>query len=86
MEIVEESQKTKKARCKLQQRISAMEEKMTPEALKDKTNAIERWIDRRAGERIFVKKNLALFDKNQNPAKPSKGVTKLQEELQQQLN
>lgn len=84
-EIVGESQKTKRARDKLKQRMALMEEKMTPEALKDKTSAIERWIDRRASERVPVKKNIALFDKNQNSAKSSKGVARLQEELEQQL-
>ena len=84
-EIVEESQKTKRARDKLKQRLELMEKKTTSEALKDKTTAIERWIGRRAQDRVTVKKDIPLFDKNQNPAKPSRSISKLQQELMQKL-
>ena len=85
LQIVEESEKTRRARDKLKQRIESMEKKVTPEALKDKTSAIERWIDRRSSERVSVKKDFPLFDKNKHPAKPSKGIAKLQEDLQERL-
>jgi hypothetical protein len=84
-EIVEESQKTKRARDKLRQRLELMEKKTTLEALKDKTDAIERWIDRRSEDRVAVNKDIPLFDKNQHSAKPSRGVARLQEELSQKL-
>lgn len=84
-EILEESQKTKRARDKLKQRLDLMEKKTTAEALKDKTTAIERWIGRRAKERVMVKKDIPLFDKNQNSAKPSRSISKLQEEIMQKL-
>ncbi len=83
--IVEESEQTKRARQKLQKRMALMEKKTTPEALKDKTVAIERWIDRRTPERVVVKKDLPLFDKNTNSAKPSKGISKMQDALSKKL-
>lgn len=79
--IVEESQKTKKARKKLRDRMDNLEKKVTPQALKRKSEEISRWIERHAAGRVVVKKDIPLFDKNANPAKPSRGIEKIAEEL-----
>lgn len=79
--IAEESHKTKKARKKLLERMAQVEKKMTPQALKDKKEEISRRIQRHAPDRVAVKKDMPLFDKNQNPAKPSRGLEKITEEL-----
>lgn len=83
---VEESQKTKKARRKLEEKMKALEQKVTKEALKDKSEAIARWIERHASDRVTVSdKEIALFDRNQNPASPSKEIVKLQGALGEQM-
>jgi len=79
--IADESAKTRKARKKLQDRIDSLEKKMSPQALERKTQEISRWIARHASDRVTVKKDISLFDKNQNPAPPSKGISKIAEEL-----
>lgn len=79
--IADESTKTKKARKKLQERLDGLEKKMTPQALERKTQEISRWIARHASDRVSVKKDISLFDKNQNPAKASKGISKIADEL-----
>lgn len=79
--IVEESQKTKKARKKLRERMDNLEKKVTPQALKRKSEEITRWIERHSADRIPVQKDIPLFDKNANPAKPSRGIEKMAEEL-----
>ncbi len=83
--IVEESPKTLKARKKLQSKIEAIEKHVTQEALEQKTQEIARWIGRHAGERVAVEKEIALFDRNKNSAKLSKGVAKMQEGLEETL-
>lgn len=83
--VVGESEKTKKARRKLHARMEKMQQKVTKEALKEKTQEIARWIARHASDRVSVDKDISLFDQNQNPALPSKGVLKLQEELQAKI-
>jgi len=79
--IVDESQKTKKARKKLKDRLDHFEKKMTPQALKRKSEEISRWIERHASDRVPVKKDIPLFDKNANSVKPSRGIEKMAEEL-----
>ncbi len=83
--IAEESQKTKKARRKLKERLDEIEKKVTPQALQEKTQETERRIARHAPDRMQVQKDISLFDGNQNPAKPSKAVAKLAEELSSAL-
>jgi len=54
---------------------------MTPQALKLKSEEISRWIERHASDRVEVKKDIPLFDKNINSAKSSRGIEKFAEEL-----
>lgn len=84
--IADESSKTKKARAKLKARMTSLEKKMTKEALDRKSQEINRWISRHASDRVSVEKDISLFDKNKNPAKPSRNIAKLQEELAQQMD
>lgn len=79
--IVDESQKTKKARRKLKDRLDRFEKKTTPQALQRKSEEISRWIERHASDRVVVKKDIPLFDKNKNSVKPSRGIEKIAEEL-----
>jgi hypothetical protein len=83
--MAEESSKTKKARAKLKTRMTSLEKKLTREALTQKSQEINQWISRHATDRLSVEKEMSLFDKNQNPAKPSRNVSKIQEELAQSL-
>lgn len=83
--IAEESHKTKKARKKLKERLDEIEKKVTPEALEEKSQEVQRRIARHASDRLPVQKDISLFDKNQNAAPPSKAVEKIAEELSQAL-
>jgi len=81
-EIVEESQKTKKAREKLRKRLADLEQKVTPQALREKTIEIQRWIARHAEHRVVLKnKTISLFDTNQNAAKLSQRIAKIADQL-----
>ncbi|MCI0381604.1 MAG: hypothetical protein L0207_00920 [Chlamydiae bacterium] len=83
--IVEESEKTKKARAKLNQKLKAIDEKITSEALKKKRAAIHGWIARNASYRIVLReKSISLFDENQNTAKLSEKVTKVAEQIRKE--
>jgi len=84
--LAEESQKTKKARKKLQEKLDFVEKKMTPQAIERKSQEISRWIARHASDRVSVKKDISLFDKNQNPAQPSKNISKIAEELSKEAD
>ena len=80
--IAPESSKTRKAREKLQKHWSDLEKKITPEALKEKTDEIHRWIARHAHQRVHLKnKNISLFDENQNAAKISQRVRTIAQKL-----
>jgi hypothetical protein len=82
--MAEESQKTKKAREKLQRQLADLEKKITPQALHKKTIEIHRWIERHAPQRVILKnKNISLFDENQNAAALSARVAQLSELLKQ---
>ncbi len=83
--LAEESPKTKKARRKLKERLSEIEKTVTPEALQEKAQEVHRRIARHASDRVSVEKEISLFDRNQNSAKPSRAVSKLAEELSQTL-
>ncbi len=79
--IAEESEKTKKARAKLKEKLDRTDKKMTQEALKEASQEIAGWIERHAGDRIPVEKDISLFDQNRNSAKMSRTIEKLAEEL-----
>jgi hypothetical protein len=80
--LAPESAKTRKAREKLVKHWSELEQKITPEALKEKTDEIHRWIARHAKQRVLLKnKNICLFDENQNAAKISQRVKSFADKL-----
>ena len=83
--IAEESAKTKKARRKLKERLDEVEKKMTPEALEQKSQEVQRRIARHASDRVPVQKEISLFDKNRNSARSSRAVEKLAQELSETL-
>jgi hypothetical protein len=83
--IAEESEKTKKAREKLKQKINRTDKKLTEKALQDTSQEIAGWIERHASDRISVEKDISLFDQNRNSAKMSRAVEKLAEELAKDL-
>ena len=89
--LAPESVKTQKAREKLRRHWSDLEKQITPEALREKTEEIHRWIARHAHLRIHLKnKNISLFDENQNAAKISQRVKviakKLGEDMQRVIS
>ncbi|MGD0664353.1 MAG: hypothetical protein ABSA17_01305 [Rhabdochlamydiaceae bacterium] len=83
--IAEESDKTKKARLKLKQKLDRSDKKLTEKALQDKSQEIAGWIERHASDRISVEKEISLFDQNRNSAKMSRSIEKLAEELAKDL-
>jgi actin-related protein len=83
--VVAESEKTKKAREKLKQKLDKTDEKLTEKALRDKSQEIAEWIDRHSSDRIPVEKDVSLFDQNRNSAKMSRSVERLAKELAMDL-
>lgn len=82
-ELAKESEKTRKAREKLRRRLSAIDQKVTPQALEKKTIEIHRWIARHAPHRIVLKtKAISLFDENKNTAGISQKISKIATMLQ----
>lgn len=81
-DIAEESLRTKKAREKLRKRLDALDQKITPQALKEKSIEIHRWIARHAEKRVVLKeKSISLFDENQNAAQLSQRIAKIAERI-----
>jgi hypothetical protein len=81
-EIAEESIKTKKAREKLKKRLDALDLKITPQALEEKSIQIHRWIAKHAQKRVVLKeKSISLFDENQNAAQLSQRIAKIAEQI-----
>lgn len=86
MEIAEESEKTRRARKKLEKQFREIDAKITPEALKKKSDEIHRWIARHAEMReVLRNKNISLFDANQNAAEISKKIVEVAKNLQKDL-
>ncbi|MCB1106648.1 MAG: hypothetical protein KDK76_00960 [Chlamydiia bacterium] len=82
--LAEESEKTKKTREKLRQKLEEMDQGITPQALKRKSSEIHRWIARHASERIALRsKSISLFDENQNAADLSRKVSSVVESLRE---
>jgi hypothetical protein len=80
--LAEESLKTRKAREKLRRYLEKLDAQITPQALKQKSIEIHRWITRHANYRVALKeKSISLFDENQNTAKLSQRITKIAEQL-----
>lgn len=81
-EIAEESVKTKKAREKLKKRLDALDLKITPQALEEKSIQIHRWIAKHAQKRVVLReKSISLFDENQNAAQLSQRIAKIAEQI-----
>lgn len=84
--FAEESVKTRKAREKLRKKLEAIEKRITPQALEEKTIEIHRWIERHASQRTILRsKTISLFDENQNTAELSKKVVELAEQLKKEF-
>ncbi len=83
--VIEESDKTKRARQKLKAKLDSTDNKVTETALKNTSREIAGWIERHSSERISVEKDISLFDQNQNSAKMSRSVEKLAEQLAMEL-
>jgi hypothetical protein len=79
--IADESEKTKKARAKLKEKLDKTDKKLTQEALLKKSHEIAGWIERHSSDRVSVKKEISLFDQNRNSAKMSPAIEKMVEEL-----
>ncbi|MEX0962372.1 MAG: hypothetical protein WDZ28_05920 [Simkaniaceae bacterium] len=84
--LADESDKTKRAREKLQKHIVEVDRQVSQTALKKKSDEIHRWIERNVGVReVLKKKTISLFDGNQNSAKESVKIEQLTEELQREF-
>lgn len=80
--LVEESEKTKKAREKLKKKLDRIDQKITPDALKKKVVEIHRRIARTSPNRVIVmNKSFSLFDENQNAADLSSRLTSIVKQL-----
>jgi len=73
--IAEESEKTRRARKKLMERLKTVDKKMTPQALKQKREAVAKQLERHAIGRVQV----------QDLAQPSRSIQKIIEELTTQF-
>lgn len=82
----EESERTKRAREKLKKQLEEIEGQVTSNAVAEKKEEIHRWISRHAPYRVVLpKKNISLFDENQNAASESKKIRQLAEEIKKEL-
>jgi len=80
--FAEESAKTRKARLKLQKQLEEADKKITPQALKQQSIEIHRWIARHAGNRVVLRsKSISLFDENENAAELSQRIAKIAEQI-----
>lgn len=85
--IAGESDKTQRARRKLEKKLQKIDENMNQRALDRTSKEIHRWIERRADERITLKnKSISLFDENQNPADLSRKVANLAQQIGEDLS
>ena len=85
-DLADESLKTKKTREKLKKHIQVFDKKLTPHLLKQKNHEIHRWISFNAADRISLKrKDISLFDENQNTAALSQKVSELITHLKKTL-
>jgi uncharacterized protein (DUF2132 family) len=85
-QLAKESQKTKRAREKLQRKFLEVDKKITSSALEKKTLEIHQWIARHASQRVILKtKSISLFDENQNAAINSSIIHILAKKIQNEL-
>ncbi len=84
--IVPESDRTKKVREKLRQQYQETESLITEAALADTVNKIHEWISANAMHRIVLrKKEICLFDQNQNAAHLSRKVEEIAKQIRVQF-
>lgn len=80
--LAEETERTIKARKKLKKRLGVLDEKVTDQALEQKSDEIHRWISRHASNRVVLKeKSISLFDSGRNTAKMSSKLEKMAKEI-----
>ena len=72
--IAPESLKTKRARDKLRRQLEEQDLLITDQALAETVDKIHKWISANATQRVAIKKDIRLFDQNQNAANLSKKV------------
>ena len=83
--LAEETEKTIRARNKLQKRLGMLDKKVTEEALGKKADEIERWISKHENSRVVLKeKSISLFDGNKNTAKMSVKLQKIADSIDNQ--
>ncbi|MCP5491694.1 MAG: hypothetical protein H7A40_01455 [Chlamydiales bacterium] len=86
VKIAPESEKIRRAREKLEKKLSKLDAQVNKQALMRKNREIHRWIERHAASRIILQnKSIALFDENQSPAKLSRKVEGVAATLQELL-
>ncbi|MBU6149120.1 MAG: hypothetical protein KGQ54_02880 [Verrucomicrobia bacterium] len=79
----QESEKTKKAREKLKNRLKKIDSMVTSQAIDEKKDQISDWISRHSWSRDSVTKDdLGLFDQNRNPAPLSKKTQGMKDRLE----
>ena len=84
--LVHESVQVAKAREKLKKRMEDVEKNVTAQALEKKSMEIHRWISMNASDRVVLhKKNISLFDENQNTAKVSQRIHTVAEKIQSEI-
>ena len=80
--LAEETDRTIKARNKLQKRLGALDKQVTEKALEKKTDEIHRWISKHSTDRVVLKKkSISLFDSNKNAAEMSSKLQKMAESI-----
>lgn len=76
-----ESAQVKRTRKKLERRLDEIDSKITPQALKEVTQDIHKWIRRHSAEREKIPGTVKLFDQNAHPAQSKSQY--VQEKLRQ---
>jgi predicted DNA-binding helix-hairpin-helix protein len=84
--VAEESERTKKAREKIQGQMERISARITPESLQKKSAEIQDWIARHSNIRETLKdKSITLFAENQNSASYSSRIDQIRKELGENL-
>ncbi|MFZ4772609.1 MAG: hypothetical protein ACOYK9_01285 [Chlamydiia bacterium] len=81
--VAQESEKTRKARDKLKNRLNKIDSMVTSHAIEEKKDQISDWISRHSWSRDPISKDdLGLFDQNRNSAPLSKKTQGMKERLE----
>ena len=85
--MADESDKTKRARRKLEKKLQQIDSDVSQKALDRTSKEIHRWIERQSGERVTLKnKSISLFDENRNSADLSRKVANLAQQIGEDLS